>query len=121
MCSPPTLRLPRPRPDAGTGHRDEVSRSRLLCRNDNSGPRHSPFEEQTWRSCTGQPDGVPPVSPSTGPISPPADAPCDSLRDRLRDKERAENFPVALRLLPRAVRADLRAVYDVVRTIDDLG
>jgi squalene synthase HpnC len=39
----------------------------------------------------------------------------------LRDKERAENFPVALRLLPRALREDLRAVYDVVRTIDDLG
>jgi squalene synthase HpnC len=39
----------------------------------------------------------------------------------LRDKERAENFPVALRLLPAALRADLRAVYDVVRTIDDLG
>ena len=27
----------------------------------------------------------------------------------LRAKERAENFPVALRVLPRAVRADLRA------------
>jgi squalene synthase HpnC len=39
----------------------------------------------------------------------------------LRAKERAENFPVALRVLPRAVRADLRAVYDVVRTVDDLG
>ena len=36
-------------------------------------------------------------------------------------KERAENFPVALRLLPRAVRVDLRAVYDVVRLIDDAG
>jgi squalene synthase HpnC len=35
--------------------------------------------------------------------------------------ERAENFPVALRLLPRAVRADLRAVYDVVRLVDDTG
>jgi squalene synthase HpnC len=56
---------------------------------------------------------VPPVSPSAGPTSPPADL--------LRDKERAENFPVALRLLPRVLREDLRAVYDVVRTIDDLG
>jgi squalene synthase HpnC len=36
-------------------------------------------------------------------------------------KERAENFPVALRVLPRAVRADLRAVYDVVRLVDDTG
>jgi squalene synthase HpnC len=35
--------------------------------------------------------------------------------------EKAENFPVALRLLPRDVRADLRAVYAVVRTIDQLG
>ena len=35
--------------------------------------------------------------------------------------ERAENFPVALRLLPADVRADLRAVYAVVRTIDQLG
>ncbi len=40
---------------------------------------------------------------------------------RLRQAERAENFPVALRLLPSPVRAHLRAVYDVVRVIDDLG
>lgn len=39
----------------------------------------------------------------------------------LRRMERGENFPVALRLLPGDVRADLRAVYDVVRTIDELG
>lgn len=39
----------------------------------------------------------------------------------LRAMEGAENFPVALRLLPRDVRTDLRAVYDVVRTIDELG
>jgi squalene synthase HpnC len=39
----------------------------------------------------------------------------------LRVKEQAENFPVALRLLPRALREDLRAVYDVTRVIDDLG
>jgi squalene synthase HpnC len=43
-------------------------------------------------------------------------------RDRaLRRQRRAENFPVALRLLPRRLRADLVAVYDVVRVIDDLG
>ena len=35
--------------------------------------------------------------------------------------EKAENFPVALRLLPRALRTDLRAIYAVVRTIDQLG
>jgi squalene synthase HpnC len=42
-------------------------------------------------------------------------------RERLRAKERAENFPVALLVLPRAYRRDLRAIYDVVRVIDDLG
>jgi squalene synthase HpnC len=39
----------------------------------------------------------------------------------LRDKERTENFPVALRILPRGPRRHLGAVYDVVRVIDDLG
>lgn len=39
----------------------------------------------------------------------------------LREQERAENFPVALRILPAQLRADLRAVYDVVRVIDELG
>jgi squalene synthase HpnC len=36
-------------------------------------------------------------------------------------KRRAENFPVALRLLPRKLRADLIAVYGVARVVDDLG
>jgi squalene synthase HpnC len=45
--------------------------------------------------------------------------PLDQIR--LDARERAENFPVALRLLPRDVRADLRAVYAVVRTVDALG
>jgi squalene synthase HpnC len=39
----------------------------------------------------------------------------------LRRKERAENFPVALRVLPRRFRVHLRALYDVARVIDDLG
>jgi len=39
----------------------------------------------------------------------------------LRDHERTENFPVALRVLPRAPRTHLKAVYDVARVIDDLG
>lgn len=39
----------------------------------------------------------------------------------LRTKERAENFPVALAALPQRFRTHLRAVYDVVRVIDDLG
>jgi squalene synthase HpnC len=41
--------------------------------------------------------------------------------DRLRRQESAENFPVALRVLPARVRVHLRAVYDVVRVIDNLG
>jgi squalene synthase HpnC len=40
---------------------------------------------------------------------------------RAVDMEQRENFPVALRLLPRVLRVDLRAVYDAVRYIDDLG
>ena len=39
----------------------------------------------------------------------------------LRGRERSENFPVALRVLPRRHRAHLAAVYDVARVIDDLG
>jgi squalene synthase HpnC len=35
--------------------------------------------------------------------------------------ESDENFPVASRLLPGQLRRDLRAVYGVARTIDDLG
>ena len=40
---------------------------------------------------------------------------------QLRQARRNENFPVALRLLPASRRADLVAVYDVARTIDDIG
>ena len=40
---------------------------------------------------------------------------------RAVEMEQAENFPVALRVLPRVIRVDLRAVYDVVRLIDDTG
>jgi squalene synthase HpnC len=36
-------------------------------------------------------------------------------------KARAENFPVALRLLPRRVRAALHAVYGFARLVDDTG
>lgn len=44
------------------------------------------------------------------------------VRDRaLRRQQHAENFPVALRLLPRRLRTNLVAVYDVARVIDDLG
>jgi squalene synthase HpnC len=42
----------------------------------------------------------------------------DPLLARL---ERAENFPVALRILPVTVRQHLLTVYDVARVIDDTG
>jgi squalene synthase HpnC len=38
-----------------------------------------------------------------------------------RGRERGENFPVALRLLPRKPRRHLHAVYAVARLIDDTG
>src|SRR5215470_17670204 len=45
----------------------------------------------------------------------------EALDSYLRGRERAENFPVALRVLPRRLRVDLAAVYDVARVVDDLG
>jgi squalene synthase HpnC len=39
--------------------------------------------------------------------------------ERLRAAERAENFPVAMRLLPSRQQRRLRVFYDTVRTIDD--
>src|SRR3954471_10021139 len=50
-----------------------------------------------------------------------AAAPERGREPRAVEMERAENFPVALRVLPRVIRVDLRAVYDVVRFIDDVG
>ncbi|MCU1613021.1 MAG: hpnC [Frankiales bacterium] len=79
---------------------------------------------QTAACPSGHPDRVPSLSPSAGPTVPsPADlhGSPGGGSPALREKERAENFPVALRLLPRDLRDGLRAVYDVVRTIDDLG
>jgi squalene synthase HpnC len=45
----------------------------------------------------------------------------DDLSASLRGRERSENFPVAFRLLPAPLRADLLAVYAVARTIDTIG
>lgn len=42
-------------------------------------------------------------------------------REAIAAKEQAENFPVALRLLPGRVRADLAAFYTFARYVDDLG
>ena len=39
----------------------------------------------------------------------------------LRDKRRGENFPVAMRVLPRRLSRHLVAVYDFARVVDDLG
>jgi squalene synthase HpnC len=44
-----------------------------------------------------------------------------SVPQDLRTLERAENFPVVLRVLPRHHRENLRAIYDVVRTIDEIS
>jgi squalene synthase HpnC len=58
----------------------------------------------------------PAASPSSSPIA--DQQPSDRA---LADKQSAENFPVALRVLPARLRTDLSAVYRVVRVIDDLG
>lgn len=39
----------------------------------------------------------------------------------LREREQGENFPVALRVLPRRHREDLHALYAFARTVDELG
>jgi len=54
-------------------------------------------------------------------VAPEITATADIALRSTRLTERAENFPVALRLLPHRERARLRAIYDTVRTIDDLG
>jgi squalene synthase HpnC len=41
--------------------------------------------------------------------------------ERILDQARAENFPVALRVLPREVRRHLLAIYGFARLADDLG
>lgn len=41
--------------------------------------------------------------------------------DPLRDKAGGENFPVALRILPRTYRDDLMALYAYARRVDDVG
>jgi squalene synthase HpnC len=56
------------------------------------------------------------------PRVPAPSAPAPSVpAEALRRYERSENFPVALRVLPARYRDLLRAVYDVVRTIDQIG
>jgi squalene synthase HpnC len=70
-----------------------------------------------------------PTADVPGEAAPPSDAaPPDTPdavlspdRGHIAEKEQAENFPVALRFLPRAVRDDLAAFYVFARYVDDLG
>lgn len=50
-----------------------------------------------------------------------AGAPPSWLTDRVMAKAATENFPVASRLLPRATRDHLMAIYGFARLVDDLG
>lgn len=45
----------------------------------------------------------------------------DPDRDVIAAKQQVENFPVALRFLPRRMREDLAAFYTFARYVDDLG
>jgi squalene synthase HpnC len=44
-----------------------------------------------------------------------------AIAEQAREQAAAENFPVALRVLPAGPRAGLAAVYDYARFVDDLG
>ena len=59
----------------------------------------------------------------TGPAGPDASQPDQSgyQPDAVMSKATAENFPVALRALPRRYRRHLLAVYQFARTVDDIG
>ncbi len=86
-------------------------------------------EPVTERSATQQPPAVlpedaalrqVPVSGSPTPGIPPA--PAEGLTPQaVAAKAAHENFPVALRMLPRTYRQHLMAVYVFARTADDLG
>ena len=67
--------------------------------------------------------GLRPVMATEGPsvAGTQEDALADSSGDVLAHKAAAENFPVALRMLPRRYRARLMAVYNFARTVDDIG
>lgn len=72
------------------------------------------------------PDGARPLDPLpvgrvASPTRPGQTALAGDDRDALARKAAAENFPVALRLLPRRYRAHLLAVYNFARTVDDVG
>jgi squalene synthase HpnC len=64
-----------------------------------------------------------PHSPAAGALDPRANETDAALlpSEALMAKQRAENFPVALRLLPRATRTHLLAIYGFARLADDVG
>lgn len=83
--------------------------------------RDSVIEQQSGRraqpgASAAGPDGVParPVRQPAGPSSP------ESVAE-VTAKAAHENFPVALRLMPRRYREHLMAVYAYARTVDDIG
>jgi squalene synthase HpnC len=61
------------------------------------------------------------VTSGTEPSLDPDGLADERLTARLLAKSPAENFPVASRLLPAALRRDLLAVYAYARLVDDLG
>jgi squalene synthase HpnC len=70
-------------------------------------PAENAIDHPTWIESVGSAPGV--------TTTPAVD------RVVVRRQERAENFPVALRILPARLRAQLRAVYALARRIDDAG
>lgn len=51
----------------------------------------------------------------------PADEVLAAVAARAEAQSGAENFPVAMRVLPRAVRTELRHIYSYARFVDDVG
>jgi squalene synthase HpnC len=61
------------------------------------------------------------AGPYPGPANARATADEATRAAALRQRADRENFPVALRILPAGLRADLEAVYGFARTTDELG
>jgi squalene synthase HpnC len=73
----------------------------------------APDDARGWRSL--------PAGGVAAAAGPDPSALAGEFRDVLARQAAAENFPVALRLLPRRYRAHLMAVYNFARTVDDIG
>ncbi len=67
--------------------------------------------------------GVPPLLSAQHAAQASAEQALQAAADEsgLAGQARAENFPVALRMLPRRYRGHLMAVYNFARTVDDIG